>query len=140
MKKKSTFTVISVLIVALFSSCSVEFWSAMAEVASSMNEAASNYSPTYSTPTNSSSSSSSTNQSSGKSCSQYKSEYNSQLSVVIKNYDNYAHAKRNNYSTTSQAPLRKNLVSSQGRLKTIRREANAHGCSISASSYETSMP
>ena len=138
--KKISIIILFISIATLFSSCSAEFWYAMSEVASAMNESSSNYSPAYSTPTYSSPSTGSTNQNSGKSCSQYQSEYNTQLSVVMKNYDNYAYAKQHNYSATTQASMRKNLVSSQSQLKTIRREAGAHGCSISASSYETAMP
>lgn len=87
-----------------------------------------------------SSSSSSKSSSSGKSCSQYQTEYSDQLSIVVKCYDDYSYAKSRKFSATQQAPLRKSLVSAQGRLKTIRREAGAHGCSISASPYETRMP
>lgn len=95
----------------------------------------------YSSSDNSSSSNNNTTtpSSGGKSCDQYQREYNDQLSVVMRNYDTYADSKK--YGTnTGQATFRKNLVSSQGRLKSIRREAGAHGCTISASPYEYKMP
>lgn len=79
------------------------------------------------------------NQSGEKSCNQYVSEYDSQLSEVIRNYNTYSDSKKYG-SSTSQAQFRRNLVSSQSKLKKIRREASAHGCSISASSYESAMP
>lgn len=93
-------------------------------------------SSSYSTP----SSNTSTSSSAGKSCDTYHSQYNSQLSTVMKAYDDYAYAKSRNFSGTQQSVLRKNLVSAQGKLRTIRREAGAHGCSISASPYESKMP
>lgn len=93
-------------------------------------------SSSYSTP----SSNTSTSSSAGKSCDTYHSQYNSQLSIVMKAYDDYAYAKSRNFAGTQQSVLRKNLVSAQGKLRTIRREASAHGCSISASLYENKMP
>ena len=74
-----------------------------------------------------------------KNCEQYQREYSDQLSIVIRNYKEYADSKKY-ASMVGQATFRKNLVSSQTKLKNIRRKAESKGCRIERSEYEYRMP
>lgn len=76
----------------------------------------------------------------GLSCNQYQYEYSTQLLEVMKRYDDYDRAKKTGAGEERLEMLKKALVVSQKKLIQIRQSANADGCSVSKSQYETDIP